>query len=124
MVDEPARVVVAASTDAPAWLVLTDTWFPGWRARVDGADVVVRRADHAFRAVALPPGRHEVEFTFTPRGLRAGAAITLAALALVGVLLLPRRRAALTIAVAALLLASARTEAALPAPPFALTSTP
>ena len=124
MVDEPARVVVAASTDAPAWLVLTDTWFPGWRARVDGADVVVRRADHAFRAVALPPGRHEVEFTFTPRGLRAGAAITLAALAIVGVLLLPRRRAAVTIAVAVLLLASARTEAALPAPPFALTATP
>src|SRR5439155_488678 len=63
----------------------------------DGADVVVRRADNAFRAVALPPGRHEVEFTFTPRGLRAGAAITLAALAIVGVLLLPRRRAAVTI---------------------------
>ena len=124
IVDEPARVVVAASTDAPAWLVLTDTWFPGWRARVDGADVVVRRADHAFRAVALPPGRHEVEFTFTPRGLRAGAAITLGALAIVGVLVLPRRRAAVTIAVAALLLASARTEAALPAPPFALTATP
>src|SRR6267143_2551565 len=110
MVDEPARVVVAASTDAPAWLVLTDTWFPGWRARVDGADVVVQRADHALRAVALPPGRHEVEFTFTPRGLRAGAAITLAALAIVGVLCLPRRRAAVTIAVAVLLLASARTE--------------
>src|SRR5260370_1391764 len=72
MVDEPARVVVTASTDAPAWLVLTDTWFPGWRARVDGADVVVQRADHAFRAVALPPGRHEVEFSFTPPRLPAG----------------------------------------------------
>jgi hypothetical protein len=124
MVDEPARVVVAASTDAPAWLVLTDTWFPGWRARVDGADVVVQRADHAFRAVALPPGRHQVEFTFTPRGLGAGAAITLAALVIVGVICRPRRRAAVTIAVAVLLLASARTEAALPAPPFALTATP
>jgi len=124
MVDEPARVVVAASTDAPAWLVLTDTWFPGWRARVDGADVVVQRADHAFRAVALPPGRHEVEFTFTPRGLGAGAAITLAALVIVGVICRPRRGAAVTIAVAVLLLASARTEAALPAPPFALTATP
>src|SRR5207247_10707053 len=88
MVDEPARVVVSASTGAPAWLVLTDTWFPGWRARLDGADVAVQRADHAFRAVALPPGRHEVEFAFTPRGLRPGVAISLAALAVVGVLLL------------------------------------
>src|SRR5262249_28291950 len=48
LVDEPARVVVAASTESPAWLVLTDTWFPGWRARLDGADVAVSRADHAF----------------------------------------------------------------------------
>src|SRR5207247_778505 len=125
MVDEPARVVVSASTGAPAWLVLTDTWFPGWRARLDGADVAVQRADHAFRAVALPPGRHEVEFAFTPRGLRPGVAITLAALAVVGVLLLPRRRAAAAITTALLLLlASTRAEAALPAPPFVLTATP
>src|SRR5262245_22721203 len=41
LVDEPARVVVAASTESPAWLVLTDTWFPGWRARLDGVDVAV-----------------------------------------------------------------------------------
>ena len=124
MVDEPARVVVSASTGAPAWLVLTDTWFPGWRARLDGADVAVQRADHAFRAVALPPGRHEVEFAFTPRGLRPGVAISLAALAIVGVLLLPRRRAAAAITTAVLLLASTRAEAALPAPPFVLTATP
>ena len=92
LIDEPARVVVAVSTATPAWLVLTDTWFPGWRARIDGRDVVVRRADHAFRAVALPPGPHEVEFTFTPRGLVSGAAVTLGALLIVGALLIARRR--------------------------------
>ena len=126
VVDEPARVVVSASTDASAWLVLTDTWFPGWRARLDGVDVAVQRADHAFRAVALPPGRHEVDFAFTPRGLRLGAAITFAALVLVGVLLLPRRRAAVAITTAVLLplLAWTRAEAALPSPPFVLTATP
>jgi hypothetical protein len=124
LVDEPARVVVSASTDAPAWLVLTDTWFPGWRARLDGADVAVRRADHAFRAVALPSGRHEVEFTFAPRGLRRGAAVTLAALALVGLLLLPRRRAAVALAAGALLLTANAADAALSAPPFILTATP
>jgi hypothetical protein len=123
-IDEPARVVVATSTDAPAWLVLTDTWFPGWRARLDGADVAVRRADYAFRAVALPPGRHEVEFVFTPRGLRLGAGITLAALAIVGVLLVPRRRAVLVIVAGALGLAPTTADAALPAPPFALTAAP
>jgi hypothetical protein len=125
VVDEPARVVVAAATDVPAWLVLTDTWFPGWRARLDGAEVPLRRADHAFRAVALPPGRHEIEFAFTPRGLRLGGAVTLAALALVIVLLLPWRRAAVTTAAVVVVLAGAGpAHAALPAPPFALEVTP
>ena len=123
-IDEPARVVVAASTDAPAWLVLTDTWFPGWRARLDGADVAVRRADHAFRAVALPPGRHEVEFVFVPNGLRLGAAITLVALVIVGALLLPRRPAALVVVAGALGLAPAAANAALAPPPFTLTVAP
>lgn len=124
VVDEPARVVVAASTGAPAWLVLTDTWFPGWRARLDGAEVPLRRADHAFRAVALLPGRHEVEFAFTPRGLALGAGITLAALAVVAVLLLPRRGAAAAATLALLLLGAARAHAALPPPPFDLGVTP
>ena len=124
LIDEPARVVVAASTDAPAWLVLTDTWFPGWRARLDGADVAVLRADHAFRAVALPPGRHEVEFVFRPRRLWLGAAMTIAALAVVGVLLVPRRRAVLAVVAGTLALAPTAGYAALPAPPFALAATP
>jgi hypothetical protein len=123
-IDDPARVVVAASSGAPAWLVLTDTWFPGWRARLDGAEVPLLRADHAFRAVALPPGRHEVEFAFEPRGLRPGAAISLAALVVVAALLVPRRARAAAAAAAVLLLASAPAEAVLPAPPFELTATP
>jgi hypothetical protein len=123
VIDEPARVVVSASTAVPAWLVLTDTWFPGWRARIDGRDVVVRRADHAFRAVTLPAGRHEVEFSFTPCGLVSSAAVTLGALIVVGALLMPRRRAAGVLA-AVLVLAAASAEAALPAAPFSLSATP
>jgi hypothetical protein len=123
LIDEPARVVVAVSTAVPAWLVLTDTWFPGWRARIDGGDVVVRRADHAFRAVAVPAGHHEVEFAFTPRGLVPGAAVTLAALVIVAALLIPRRRATVVLA-AAIVLAATSAEAALPAAPFSLSASP
>jgi hypothetical protein len=121
-VDDAERVVVAASTDAPAWLVLTDTWFPGWTARLDGAEVPIARADHAFRAVALPAGSHRVEFTFRPRGLVTGGAITLVALGVVLALLVRRPRA---LAVAVMLLAGASgAEAALPAPPFELSVAP
>jgi hypothetical protein len=125
-VDAPARVVVNATTDAPAWLVLTDTWFPGWRARVDGVETPVLRADHAFRAVALPPGRHDVEFTFMPRGLVIGAVITLVAGAVIVALLLWRRRALVLAGCVAALLAVAGgpVDAALPESPFALSVTP
>ncbi|HMN73865.1 MAG TPA: hypothetical protein PKA55_18540 [Rhodoblastus sp.] len=59
---------VAVDTDAPdgGWLVLTDIWHPWWQATVDGAPAEIERADVAFRAVRLPPGRHIVEFRFAP----------------------------------------------------------
>jgi hypothetical protein len=90
--DEPERVVVTVTTDGPAWLVLTDTWFPGWRASIDGRPAPVARANHAFRAVAVPGGAHAVEFTFRPRGLATGAAISVTAAVIVSLLLLRRPR--------------------------------
>ena len=121
--DDAERVVVTASADAPAWLVLTDTWFPGWTARLDGIEVPIARADHAFRAVALPAGSHRVEFTFRPRGLVTGAAITLLALGVV-LALLVRRPRPIVAAVVALLATVSGAEAALPAPPFELSVAP
>ena len=123
-VDDAERVVITASTDAPAWLVLTDAWFPGWTARLDGAEVPIARANHAFRAVALPAGRHEVEFVFRPRGLRAGAAITLVSLGVLAGLLVWRPRAAALIAVASIVLSASAAEATLPFSPFELTVAP
>ena len=72
----PARVRVATHAGSAAYLVLTDTWFPGWRVRVDGRDATLWRADHAFRAVWLPAGRHEVEFRFEPRSLKVGLLVS------------------------------------------------
>jgi hypothetical protein len=117
---------VEANTDAPAWLVLTDTWFPGWRARVDGDETPVLRAHHAFRAVALPPGRHDVELAFRPRGLVLGAIVSGLALAVVLALALGRPRptgVAVAIAVA-VVLAAGRTEATLPEAPVTLSVSP
>ncbi len=54
------------------WLVLSDVWFPGWTCRVDGAEVEVFRANHAFRAVPVPAGATRAEFVFAPRSYRVG----------------------------------------------------
>jgi hypothetical protein len=78
------EVVVEAEAAARGWLVLTDVHYPGWSATVDGRDVEVRVANHAFRAVPLEAGRHEVRFAYTCRPWWIGVAIaSVTALALV-----------------------------------------
>lgn len=63
-----ARDRIALEVDSPSggFLVLHDVWHPWWRARLDGERVPILRADLLFRAVALPPGRHRLVFTFEP----------------------------------------------------------
>jgi uncharacterized membrane protein YfhO len=85
------RVRVTTAADTAAYLVLTDTWFPGWRARVDGRDATLWRADHAFRAVWIPPGKHEVEFRFEPRSLKPGLLVSVLSLTAALALLVPGR---------------------------------
>lgn len=89
--DEPERVVVDISAGRAGWLVLVDTYYPGWQASLDGALVEIVRANGAFRAVAVPAGDHEVVFSYRPASLRIGAAISGAGLAVwLGLLVLSR----------------------------------
>ncbi|HZU75518.1 MAG TPA: YfhO family protein, partial [Dehalococcoidia bacterium] len=64
------------STNGPALLVLTDTYYPGWQAFVDGQPAPLLRGDVLFRVVPVPAGEHEVEFRFEPQSLRLGLLIT------------------------------------------------
>jgi uncharacterized membrane protein YfhO len=82
-------VGVEVESSSPAHLVVLDAWDPGWRASVDGVAAPVRRANFAFRAVPVTPGRHLVELRYRPRsvfaGLAVSAATTLALLLFLGV---------------------------------------
>ncbi len=84
VVDQPERVEVEVDAGAPAYLVLADTFDPGWSATLDGSAAPIRPAFAAFRAVYVPAGRHRVAFSYEPSGFRAGLIAT--ALGLVGVL--------------------------------------
>jgi hypothetical protein len=127
------RVALHAVTDTAAYLVLTDTWFPGWRARIDGAETAVLRANHAFRAVRLEAGEHEIVFSYEPDSVRLGLWITLLAAAITAGLALSMRRRPRP-AVAGLVLGllvglvlgpgAAPADAALPRAPFDLVVSP
>jgi hypothetical protein len=88
----PGHLQVAADLDRPGYLVVLEAFDPGWTARVDGRPVEPVPANGIFLGLALGVGRHSVELAYRPRGLAAGASLTVLALA-AGALLLARARA-------------------------------
>jgi hypothetical protein len=91
-----ASVAIRAQLSRPGLVVLNDTLAPGWRVQVDGHDASPVRVNDIMRGVAVGAGTHEVLWSYRVPGLRAGAALSLAALLLLtglaGVLLVRQRR--------------------------------
>ncbi|HVG21618.1 MAG TPA: YfhO family protein, partial [Blastocatellia bacterium] len=77
---EDKRNRVAVETDSPyeGMLVLSDNYYPGWRASVDGSPVEIFRANCTMRAVKVPAGRHVVSFVFMPTTFWSSAYISFA----------------------------------------------
>lgn len=83
---------VETTSAAPALLVTSDVYYPGWEVSVDGAAVELFRANYAMRGVQVPAGRHTVRFEFKPKTFYYGAAISaVSLLALVGVVMFGRK---------------------------------
>ncbi len=99
---DPSVLVVRANAERDAWLLVTDSWWPGWKATVDGKPVEIEKADVLFRAVRVPAGPHEVRFAYEPWTFRVGAWASIAGLVLCGLMLLvpvlARRPVALPVA--------------------------
>ena len=57
-------------------LVLSDTYFPGWKAFLDGRKTKIYRANYTFRAIPLNAGTHRVEFVYDPLSFKLGAGVT------------------------------------------------
>jgi hypothetical protein len=74
--DTPTRIVIETDLAAPGYLVLSDTWYPGWTATDNDQPVPVVPANVAFRAVALPAGNHHVVFLFRIQGWWIGAIVS------------------------------------------------
>jgi hypothetical protein len=77
--EDPNHVTIQIDSQSPGWIELSDIWYPGWRASVDGTPTLMFRADYLFRAVEVPAGSHTVEFSYRPVWFYAGSGISLVA---------------------------------------------
>jgi hypothetical protein len=87
----PGSYDVRIDSPRDAWLVLSEAWYPGWTAEIDGRSAELLRADHLFQTVRVSSGAHEVRFRYRSRYLAAGFAITAVELLIFAGLLLFRR---------------------------------
>ncbi len=92
VLDGPEEIVISAEAPSDALLVLRDTWYPGWKATVDGSETAIYRANGCFRAVRVPAGRHQVHFRYHPTLVYISGAVSLATTLLILAAFLRRRR--------------------------------
>jgi hypothetical protein len=80
---EPGRISLTLGAPAPAGsaLVVSENYYPGWKASVDGKEVATERTNFVFIGVPLTAGAKSVELTFTSATYSRGKSITLAAVA-------------------------------------------
>lgn len=76
--EEDNEVDITANPSRPAYLVLSDTYYPGWKCYVDGREQPIYRANFAMRAVFLSPGQHHISFIFKPYSAIIGAGCSVA----------------------------------------------
>jgi hypothetical protein len=86
------KVELRADANGPSLAVLTDAYYPGWIAFVDGVEKPIWRANSLFRAVEVPSGRHTIVFRYEPVSLRLGKVISLLTIAVIVIGLSIERR--------------------------------
>lgn len=69
---EPNRIEIQKTGISNGFLVLSEMYYDGWEARVDGQPARIFRTNYALRGVVVPPGDHRVEFVYRPRSFRIG----------------------------------------------------
>ncbi|MBL8154308.1 MAG: YfhO family protein, partial [Anaerolineae bacterium] len=77
-------------TNTPGYLVVADTFYPGWSAEVDGQETPILRANLAFRAIQLSAGSHQIMMRYAPGWFWPGLLISISGILVALVLLRSR----------------------------------
>jgi hypothetical protein len=88
----PSKVTIDANVSSDGVLVLSDTWYPGWVARVDGVKVPILRVNAAFRGMRVSKGSHRVVFSYEPLSFKIGLILSIASMMAIAAISAWRRR--------------------------------
>jgi hypothetical protein len=92
---QPNALTLQVNASAPGLVVISDVWYPGWRATVNGAAAPVEQVNLALRGVAVPAGVSTVELWFAPDSWRIGLlAAAVGWLLLIAIFVFEKRKAA------------------------------
>ncbi len=69
----PHRIEIEKKGASNGLLVVSEIYYDGWEARVDGQPTQIYRTEYTLRGVVVPAGKHRVEFVYRPRSFRLGA---------------------------------------------------
>jgi len=83
--DNKNEITVRITSSFDGFLMLTDNYYPGWRAYVDSKEVKIYRANYTFRAIRFPKGTHDVDFRYQPVSFTLGSIISGVSLIMVGI---------------------------------------
>ena len=89
------EVATQASAGVDAFLVVSDVYYAGWQALVDGQPTPLYRTNYILRGLIVPAGEHTVDLVFRPRSIFFGFAITLASVPVLILGMLRSRRSSL-----------------------------
>ena len=84
----PSEVTIHAKMNEDGFLVLGDTWYPGWKAFVDGKESEIYRANFIFRAVSLTKGERNIRFVYAPMSFSLGYWISIISLGVIVLVML------------------------------------
>jgi hypothetical protein len=84
--ENPLSMTIKISTSKDGWLMIGNSWYPGWKATIDGEKVKIYRGFSLFQVIRLPAGDHTVEFHYKPLSVLIGSIISVTALALLAVI--------------------------------------
>jgi hypothetical protein len=90
---EPQRVELTVSLEQPGFVILADTYYPGWHLRIDGQPAPILRANRLMRGAAVLSGTHKLVYTYEPASVRLGAIVSISSLILLLALAAVFRRA-------------------------------